>query len=107
LAVDATTQSYNKIFYPILFYLNLVTDELEGFVEGMLSKKDKNSGLKQICFINDLPFCSEDNLAHLLMSEYGPTEFKYLAPNLWYSEEVLNGLRNSPGLQSDTLFQNF
>jgi len=66
----------------------------------MLSKKDKNSGLKQICFINDLPFCSEDNLAHLLMSEYGPTEFEYLAPNLRYSEEVLNGLRNSPGLQS-------
>jgi len=56
-----------------------------GFVDGMLSKTDKNLGLTKICFMNTMPFHSNQNLAHLLTSEYGPIEFSYLfqIPRIW------------------------
>ncbi len=72
----------------------------EAFVEGMLSKTDSNSGLTGLCFLDQSPFRSEQNLVRLLMSEYGPMEFSYLWPDSPYSEEMLISLRNSPGLQS-------
>jgi len=75
----------------------------EAFVDGMLSKTDPNSGLTKLYFRDHLPFRSDQNLARLLMSEYGPIEFSYLCPDSRYSEEVLDSLRNSPGLQSLTL----
>jgi len=61
------------------------------FVEEMLSKMDKNVGLSKLCFLSNLP---------LLMSKYGPIVFSYFSPNAPYSKVVLDGLCNSPGLQS-------
>ncbi len=72
----------------------------EAFVDGMLSKTDSNSGLTALRFLDQSPFRSEQNLARLMMSEYGPTEFSYLFPDSRYSDEMLISLRNSPGLQS-------
>ncbi len=78
----------------------------EGFVDGMLSKTDKNSGLTKICFILTLPFHSEQNLVRLMMSEYGPIDFSYLYPNSPYPEAVLDSLCNSPRLQSLEVCEN-
>jgi len=71
----------------------------EAFVDEMLSKTDKNSGLTGLHFLDHLPFRSEQNLVRLLMSEYGPMEFSYLWPDSRFSEDMLIGLRNSPGVQ--------
>jgi len=72
----------------------------EAFVDGMLSKTDKNSGLTGLCLMSSLAFRSDQNLVRLLTSEYGPTEFSYLFPNSPYSDQVLAGVLNSPRLQS-------
>jgi len=69
-------------------------------VGAMLSKMDKNSGLTGLHFESASPFHSEQNLARLMTSEYGPDDFSYFYPDSPFSEEVLGCLRNSPGLQS-------
>jgi len=72
----------------------------EPFVDGMLSKMDKNLGLIKICFMHKMPFHSEQNLVCLMMSEYGPIDFSHHSPHSPFLEEVLGCLHNSPGLQS-------
>jgi len=72
----------------------------EAFVDGILSKTDRNSGLTGLLFVNTFPFSSEHCLIRLMMSGNGPTAFSYLFPDAPYSEEVLDSLRNSQRLQS-------
>jgi len=76
----------------------------EAFMDAMLSKMDKSSGLTELHFQHKLPSNSDQKLVHLMMSENGPTAFSYCPKNLLeslpYSKEVLNCLHNNPRLQS-------
>jgi len=64
----------------------------EAFVDGMLSKTNKNYGLTKLHFVDTLSFHFNQTLVHLMMSEYGPIEFSH-------------SLHNSPRLQSLELYE--
>jgi len=78
----------------------------KAFVEEILLRTDKNSGVTRLFFDRTLPFSSDESSVRLLMSENGPIAFSYLWSGTAYSEEVLDCLRNSPRLQSLELFEN-
>jgi len=80
----------------------------EAFVNGILSKTDQNSALTGLCFASTLPFRSDESLVRLMMNGNGPIGLSYLFPDSAFSEEVLDCLCNSPGLQSLELWgENF
>jgi len=74
----------------------------EAFVEAMLSKTNKNSGLTNLYF-HTLPFSSDEIVARLINGHVLKT-FSYMPDCEPCTEEVLDSLRNDPGLLSLEVF---